>query len=176
MRTRSAGFASTILCSRKQGSAPTGNTIEKIGRDQYYRLFSPACRTTAVPSLPSKPAQTRRASPMRSTMHTQPRAGILSLCGTDSRRLRVPAASRRTKASETCPFIQGCQERHSRLTKVPIKQKARPASRAFLLPRGRHHQPLPGRRKHEFLGGVSQMGEMLRVGEIGHAQSNQNRA
>ena len=41
-----------ILCSRKQGSAPPV-TRSRSHRDEYYRLFSPACRTTVVPSLPS---------------------------------------------------------------------------------------------------------------------------
>ena len=79
-----------ILCSRKQGSAPAGNTIEKANRDERY-----------------------------------------------------------------ASLLASMQNRYSK--------KPDPARR--------HHQSLPGRRKHEFLGGVSRMGEVLRVGEIGHGRA-----
>ena len=43
-----------ILCSRKQGSAPAGNTIEKANRDERYASLLASMQNNSVPSLPSK--------------------------------------------------------------------------------------------------------------------------
>ena len=38
-----------ILCSRKQGSAPAGNTIEKANRDQYYASLLASMQNNSGP-------------------------------------------------------------------------------------------------------------------------------
>ena len=63
-----------ILCSRKQGSAAAGNTIEKANRDDTRRVSSRHMQTAVKSGNSLSPPL------MRSTMHTQPRAGILPLC------------------------------------------------------------------------------------------------
>ena len=85
--------------SRKQGSAPAGNTIEKANRDERY-----------------------------------------------------------------ASLLASMQNRYS---KKP--GPTRPGF--FLCPGGGTINRFRGDRKHEFLGGVSRMGEVLRVGEIGHGRA-----
>ena len=60
-----------ILCSRKQGSAPAGNTIEKANRDEHYASLLASMQNNSGPKPAVKnPASSLSPPLMRSTMHT----------------------------------------------------------------------------------------------------------
>jgi hypothetical protein len=97
-----------ILCSRKQGAAyPPATRSRRPIATNATRLFSPACRTHSGPQPASK-ARNSLSPPLIAIYNAYPTKGRDSTATWNA--TAVPAASRRTKASETRPFIQGCQE------------------------------------------------------------------
>ena len=88
------------LCSRKQGSAPAGNTIEKANRDQYYASLLASMQNNSGPMPAVKSAKLPEPSP-DCDLQCIPNQGrdstATSSATADATTLVVPAGSRQTE-------------------------------------------------------------------------------